>query len=496
MTVPMPTSDSTDTGAVTLCELDQTLLSLTSSDDSALSLYARAEGVMYPCIVVPDHIQCPGVQDTSSARPLATLPVKSFGPLSAISRLLESFMLDDENNLSVNRSEFDILQMIRGVCQHIMAPIYHVTGMRSADGLHEQLIINKGKGPVVGLAWHPFKQTIAIIHRNDSVHLFDLTSETWCPRQAVGLHHEFQRGITGIAWCPTGSAVLAVGCKSGVCLWRLQFDVHPTTSTKRLHPLIPADAQGCPQAWMTLLRAPQLSHVSHFAWSPDGRYIVAGSSANSTLVVFDVATESSEALSLSGGPTHELKFSSDGMFLLQSFKRGGIRIWETQLWNSVLLCTKRPAHSLTWLPDIRLFIFGLEGESRIAMVQMTKSAPCLDTITTPLMKLDKLVTLGNGASNLSGIRQFCVSPLGDRMLVQLEGSSQLVLYAIKTKPLPEFSYIGPVYGPMHTTHSSNRKTSAAGPECIAFASQFDKGALACIAYDNGKLSFIPMLFKQ
>ncbi|KAJ1336939.1 hypothetical protein BSLG_006699 [Batrachochytrium salamandrivorans] len=469
---PISTSDS-----VTLCELNRKLL-------------------------VPSQIQYPGVQEANNTRPLATLPAKSSSPLSTLSRLLESLMFDNQGNFSSERTEMDLIQSIRHIISQITAPIYHFTGMMSAETIHEVMLAKQGSGPIKNLAWHPFKQSVAIVHQNSSVHVFDLSSEVWCPREAAGLHHEFQKNVSSISWNPSGAAALAVGCRDGICLWRFQFDSSITTTlTKRVYPLIPEETSQSPQAWMTFLCAKPLAFVSCLAWSPDGRFLVAGSSADSCIVVFDIATEECEAIKRSGGPTRELRFSPDGLFLLQAFRNGGIRIWETQMWESTLLSTKYPAHSLTWLVDTRLFVFGLEGESRIGMIQMSKDAPCLDTITTPLYRLDGLVppmTNSKKTRSRHVIRQLCVSPLGKRMLVQVDGCNELALYAIDTKPLPEFSFIGFIRGPSDGRTPSLNETSftpgEARPECLSFASQFSRGALAGIAWNTGKLSFIPMMF--
>ncbi|KAL2912929.1 hypothetical protein HK105_207600 [Polyrhizophydium stewartii] len=501
--------DRTHPHATTLCELNRSLrkcrhLTVSPDDDSALSQATRADAVVFPSIVVPAHI-LPADARPTMARPLATLPSKEpQHPVSALVQLLASAMLDDDGNMSSAKAESDLLAMLRTGLARITAPLRLALGMPSAEQRHAAMLESLGSGPVRSVAWHPFKQALALAHANDSVHIYDLSSQAWCPREPSGLVHEFQRGVSCAAWNPTGAAALAVGCSDGICLWRLQFDASASSissaSGTRLQPLVPADAHQAPQPWMTLLRSPHFAHVAALAWSPDGRLLVAGSASGPALAVFDVASERGDVVRQPGEATRELAFSHDGLFLLQAYRSGGIRIWETQTWDSVLVATKRPAHSIAWLPDSRLFVFALEGDARVGLVQMAAPAPSLETITAPMVRLERLMDAdADVARRMGGIRQMRLSPGGDRALVLFERSPQVALFAVDARPLPAFEFIGFVRSPpLAVPRSGNSGSSQIDPrraDSVAFAGQFRRGALASIAWQSGRLSFVPMIVK-
>ncbi|KAI8928740.1 WD40-repeat-containing domain protein [Entophlyctis helioformis] len=444
-----PRQDLGEQPPVTLCELNRVLLTLTSDDDPVLGQYTRAEGVVYPHVVVPADMRSALDRSKHHVRPLATLPSRSSHPLSTVSKLLASLLFDDEGNLmgEANASNASVWS-IQGITNRLLSPLADWTRATSA---RDTLGSPTRSGPISGLAWHPFKQAVAITHRNDSVHVFDLTSEAWCPREATGLHHEFQRGVSCIAWNPAGPAMFAVGCTGGVCLWRLQFDAPSVTpssssssssSSKRLQPFISPDVSARPQPWMSFLRVPHFQQVSCLAWSPDGRMLVAGSSASSALAVWDTATETVEILQKLYGATREISFSPDGQYLLQAYRSSGIRVWETKTWESVLLATKKAAHSLNWLPRTRMFSFVLEGDSRVAMMQMAGDAFCLETISTPLTRIDKVMGIAPDAfKQLGGVRKMVVSPLGERMIMLFQDSPHPALFAIDSRPLPDFKFM-------------------------------------------------------
>eukprot|EP00842_Homolaphlyctis_polyrhiza_P000570 jgi/Hompol1/1513/HPOL_004756-RA len=271
-------------------------------------------------------------------------------------------------------------------------------------------------------------------------------------------------------------------------------------SAKRLMPLIPEEPLLCPQGWMTRLMIPSFSLVSCVAWSPNGRLIVAGSSASSSIVVWDTLTETSEMLAQSGGATRQFVFSTDGSFLLQAYKSGGIRIWETITWTKAVEKLDLTIYGLAWLPDSRLFLFCLEGDSRVGMIQMAKHAPCLETITTPFVHLGKIADPnGDLPVKLGGIRQMVMSPLGERIAILFDKMPKVALFAIDTKPLPEFSFIGYIQAPYLRAEQESAQQSSDNSEIradqISFARQYGRGALLSIAWSNGKLSFVPLLFK-
>ena len=109
------------------------------------------------------------------------------------------------------------------------------------------------------LAWHPHTNKVAVVMRDDGVHVysapskepyFDRTappfvpvlkyktlftaysnSESWGSQPAFFNHPRYkqQRGVTTLAWRPFYASELAVGCSSGVLVWTID----PTSTVAR-----------------------------------------------------------------------------------------------------------------------------------------------------------------------------------------------------------------------------------------------------------------------
>ncbi|KAJ3174629.1 hypothetical protein HDU87_007001 [Geranomyces variabilis] len=138
----------------------------------------------------------------------------------------------------------------------------------------------------------------------------------WLPPPPSGLKHDFQKDITAIEWNPQFGTLLAVTSRFGVCLWRLVFD--PTASKSDVSNGVPDfvnDSSVC-QGWMTLLRFPGCEQINGIAWSPDGRFLAAGSRESSTMLVWDVATETATPFGTRGRGTRSLVWSPDGEYLI------------------------------------------------------------------------------------------------------------------------------------------------------------------------------------
>ena len=83
-------------------------------------------------------------------------------------------------------------------------------------------------------------------------------------RPAQLLHHEFQRGVSALAWRPNSGGCLAAACSRGVCLWHL--------AGGRSGPL--GGREGGGGAWMAWLRPPPgAGPLTCLAWHPVGHLL-------------------------------------------------------------------------------------------------------------------------------------------------------------------------------------------------------------------------------
>ncbi|RKP23985.1 hypothetical protein SYNPS1DRAFT_30245 [Syncephalis pseudoplumigaleata] len=64
-------------------------------------------------------------------------------------------------------------------------------------------------------AWHPYKQIMGIVHRDDMVFVYNVSEQEWFPDP---LHHPLQQDAVQLAWRPNAAGALAVVCRHGLNL--------------------------------------------------------------------------------------------------------------------------------------------------------------------------------------------------------------------------------------------------------------------------------------
>jgi WD40 repeat protein len=159
----------------------------------------------------------------------------------------------------------------------------------------------KSSVPIKCISWHPFTSCFALAHSQDIVFIYNLSISSWMNHPLL---HVKQTDIYCLAWRPNGATVLAVGSKNGICLWKISMD-YPTLSSE-------SKEEAHANCWMTLLEYPNHTNVSSLQWSPCGRYLASGSLLDSSLVIWDVSTQTPTPLKRVGGGITCLSWSPKG----------------------------------------------------------------------------------------------------------------------------------------------------------------------------------------
>ncbi|KAI9206666.1 WD40-repeat-containing domain protein [Polychytrium aggregatum] len=487
---------------VTFGELQGKLVQASGPNDASLEDYARRDGMFYPHIIVPYTYQ----RHEKGAIP----PIRN---RKVLARNLES---DDSDNSDLERAGAHSLAQI-GSNIYLYLDSFILPTIRSLIGetlgYYQGLSDSLNQSPVRALAWHPYKQLFAIAHRENSIHLFDLTNGVWIPESNTGLTHEAQYEVTCMEWNPHSGMLLAVAVRGGVLLWKIgnchsadDESAEPSRASKR-------KSHTC-----EFLSAPGLEYVSTLTWSSDGRYLVAGSGAKDLIVIWDTLGLERDfdgkpvpiyLRKFRGQCTKVLKWSPDGNYLLQICGSSILRIWETHTWECVNINLTSPAQSAAWMPDSKTIIFALQGSHSIFNIKLNRDPPSLDIRdlkpqrlprrSAPILPGREMVTVGGP------IKSLAVDPKGRRLIVIFDheelGSELLALLSIEEKPLPQFTPIGLIRGP-HWQPGTLQPQADAGlsnrvlPEAVSvqFAAQFTSGALASIVWKNGKIGFLPCSF--
>ncbi|KAI8801298.1 WD40-repeat-containing domain protein [Cladochytrium replicatum] len=377
------------------------------------------------------------------------------------------------------------------------------------------------------LAFHRHRSLLAVAHESNLVFLYNVSAKDGAYPERV-LSHEYQRNITCMEFHPAAGCSLAVGTSTGVLLWR----THPRPT---------------PTPWVTHLPT---SPVSALSWSPSGTPLLCvGVHESATLYVFDADGLGMMPLRRYGGDgTREVQFSPNGRYLVQSCMTAQIRIWETDKWTCRELQMVAPVHSVNWMPDSKIFLHAIEGQSKIfgigvsssgisSVLQQRKSkdsnAPTFETreiIPEPVVDAEYDMPSGARISVGGEIERMTLDPMGRYLLVSFmsrggnddeaeDGSALLAVYSVATIPLPLFTLTGFVRGPEmrnedgddfkgkkkaregdNEANGEGRRTEdARAIEVVFWGGVGGAGgaalveALGCVGWENGEVGFLPFL---
>ncbi|KAJ3122582.1 hypothetical protein HK100_011917, partial [Physocladia obscura] len=270
-------------------------------------------------------------------------------------------------------------------------------------------------GAIKAHAWHPHKPLLAVLHRQDVVIVYNFATKSFVGKHQGMLLSSLMEDATCLEWMPKSGNTLAVGCKSGVCIWKIFLDqpsdmIHfpyaasfspdasvMASSTHLVRPVVNIDmilatpsprnlppppsqppqqsngAAAAPMGQPFLIyhvKHPKLERVTAIAFSPDARFLYAGCAVNPGIAVIDLAVGEVVAFlsKLTGNGTVRLSCSKDGRYLAQVCSLKFLRIWSTDTMNSVdLLAAAGPGfRDACWMPDSRTLILALDGESEVA----------------------------------------------------------------------------------------------------------------------------------
>ncbi|KAJ2247238.1 hypothetical protein GGI13_005128 [Coemansia sp. RSA 455] len=417
-------------------------------------------------------------------------------------------------------------------------------------------MLTKTEGPISCIAWHPHRSLVAIAHRaSDTVFLYDLAHDSWCSNV---LQNAYMQGITSLAWQPNCGYSLAVGCTAGVCLWNMLPAPHSQQPADSLEAPGLGTAQfsawmtlmsfpPLDKSYEYPSRLPQddrlaihrsASSVSALAFSPSGQWLVTGHQTHGHLTVWDVALGSATPIrrsgNSSGSATLQVEFSPSGCYVVSTHANGHLRLWETKGWTSRVwseLCVN--VSQFAWAPDSRSLFFAVAGSADIYALALYKPSPSLEAEIIMVTSFEAHATASSDDSDddaerirVGGaIKSLALDPKGQRLVVSFDDDSAsasadislLAVYLVNTDALfragassgalMPLGYVrGPGWGKQHKQDtdlalqesSTRKKRVRLGlpiPSWFGFAPNFEPGALLSVAWANGKVSFVPMLFK-
>uniref|UniRef100_A0A7S4L219 Uncharacterized protein n=1 Tax=Guillardia theta TaxID=55529 RepID=A0A7S4L219_GUITH len=342
--------------SVTVAEMDGVLLDVDGdkkvggmlpSAERKLLEYHQAKGAVYPLIQVPSspHVN---TKDGTRSDPLfeAAFPVALMGAIvitcyeSSTTAILHGiisglifftavvcFGLQQGSRINFNQLKLYWNQYFR---------------LLSMFGLHVEKDPKVEKGKTIdALSWHPYLNRFAVALKDghaNYIAFYDMDTESWLP---TVLRHQFLRGVTCLKFQPFAGCTLAVGCREGICMWKLEPTVDPVNALPQASSVNVAE-RSADSAWMSFLRLSGFRLVTSISWSPCGRYLAAGYESRDKAVVWDAVSglssqlESFTPLSVLGtygGGVREVCWSPDGNLLLVALRTQLFALYETRSWS-------------------------------------------------------------------------------------------------------------------------------------------------------------------
>ena len=510
---------------------------------AALATLLARDGVEYPILIIPMQVKVEAERERILLPASASIPSSQYQTAAVKSTSVWSSIMNPSTLLdSLNH------QLVQKIVSYLPTKSQANGDVMMSRECQQKRMLALGNA-ISCFDWHPTLPLLALVHGpSHSIHIYDLSQESWFPYALV---HPQMTDITCIQWRPASAATFAVGCASGVCLWEFYFQQPQQGVYEGRSPLL--DARKRPVPWMSHLVHPRAINTSCLAFSPCGAHLMSGSSSTSGLLVWNVASATSNSPSAptlltygKGGASSALAWSPNGLYLAQACLGNALRLYETATWTSSTLVTKSVPHSLSFFPTMggaggnSVLAFALAGDVRIQMVQFNDTFPSLDTRPIPALKCPGIV------------QAMHLDPTGSRILVRLANPAsaavgskaaswtspeKLVLYNVTVRPLPRFDFAGVVYGPMTTgvqvatestdtddamqldeegedegpptptpmRHRAPSGSNARGvlqahrpasPCDVSFLPSCQHGALAAITWENGLVSFFPMFFPR
>ncbi|TPX36120.1 hypothetical protein SmJEL517_g01593 [Synchytrium microbalum] len=321
------------------------------------------------------------------------------------------------------------------------------------DEYYEDLLVILQRAPLKTIRWHRYRSAFSLVHRQDMIFLYDVLPEDKEIRAPLMLANSLQKDVTAVEWKPKSGSVLAVACRTGVCLWRIKYP--PPKAATPFTASQPPLFESTTPTEMEFLSYAQSGQFTSLSWSPDGQMLVGASATSPMMVVWDFMSVGTPIRPPGGGGTKFVAFSPDGQYLLQICILSKMWIWETTKWTCVELVVRSPCQCAVWTPTGNRIIFALQGDSSLYAVSVEKGPPLTTRLIIPertanfkfgrhgrLTPSKKEVIVGGPIEGLA------MDPSGSRLAISFVESELVLLARMEfASGIPDYFPLGFIRGP-------------------------------------------------
>lgn len=329
---------------------------------------------------------------------------------------------------------------------------------------------NWREGFIRCFAWHPHTTKFAIALRDDSVKVYTASKTDVTPV----LKHKLQKGVADVAWSYMSSSILAVACQTCTLIWH----VDPTSLASR-----PSTSS------VQVLTRPGHSPVTRLAWCPTGDTLVTASTADASILVWEVSREMCTALRRFGCIGNSvLSWSPDSSNLLAASPAAEFRVWECRRWTTEKWCNlSGRVKCAQWSLDGSMLLFATDNEPIIYSLAFQHSGDFKDPGTggskVAVQCADLSETVVGGTSLGGNIQAMAWDQTGERLAVQFTACELVAIFQTRMQPVLEIIPCGFVRGGVGDI-----------PSLISFQPSFVHGALLTVVWTRGTVSYVPLYF--
>ncbi|KAL2320593.1 hypothetical protein Fmac_029562 [Flemingia macrophylla] len=439
-------------GSLTLCEVNRDLITVEDlSDDRANQTYGKILGLVFS--PVPFHSPENDASDQHGAA--TTSPPAAAGE-------------------SVQRK--GPVAFLQGLVNNSLGRLFYPNDVHLLPEVDLQ-----------GVSWHPNKHIIAFISGPTQVLVHDYQESEG--KDLSILTNESQRDVRVLEWRPNGGKMLAVGCKSGICMWAASYPGNAASVRSGAASVLGSLSRNSGNRYILVdfLRSPYDEHISALSWSPDGRYPFKRQKANSSFTVWDYAQGEGTPIRRGLGGISLLKWSPTGDYFFASKFDGTFYLWETNTWTSEQWSsTSGFVKGATWDPDGRMILLAFSESSTLGSVHFASKPPSLDAHLLPV-DLPEILSL----TGSQRIEKIAWDNSGERLAVSFKGGDDMykgliAIYDTRRTPLISTSLIGFIRGP-----GDNPK-----PISFSLHGKFKQGPLLSVCWSSGFCCTYPLLFRS
>jgi len=401
------------------------------------------------------------------------------------------------------------IQTLQSNIYQTIDSINQVFTKKPVDAYNVESLSNK---KIKHMAWHPQQRVLAVCNRNDIIYIYYFPHDDMYGMNQVkpiSLWFELQSNVKDLQWKPFYPFILAVASDNGVILWEIDItdlkislkNVTTASTTGSTSSILGYSNQYhhhySSKTCSTILNYPYFTPTT-ITWSSNGMLLACGSPTFSSILIWDIASRVPSFVPRHGGNSF-LSWSKKSDNLLSCSASSGsggnsnFRIWNISNWNYNNQEWKVPSSYQTGAWSEQGDFLAVASTDKIYFVQCLHKA--FDSGSGNLVYIEKTSSYKIFQNNqdvfVGGhIKKIAWSPDGQRLAVIFflnrhsnDSDTLIALYRVKTSPKFSLTPRGFI---------KKRESSA---NSISFVPNYSKGSLLSVAYNDGCISFFPLLYR-